>query len=77
MVNFHVQKDLVIISYLSLQFQETLQRIISTLASKNDEIHNFIDMLNQTIQNVQVCLLVFIACMWRGAAFYQVLSALN
>uniref|UniRef100_A0A8V0YK64 Fibronectin type III and SPRY domain containing 1 like n=1 Tax=Gallus gallus TaxID=9031 RepID=A0A8V0YK64_CHICK len=34
--------------------RETLQRIISTLASKNDEIHNFIDMLNQTIQNVQI-----------------------
>ncbi|POI33919.1 hypothetical protein CIB84_002329, partial [Bambusicola thoracicus] len=33
---------------------ETLQRIISTLANKNDEIHNFIDMLNQTIQNVQI-----------------------
>ncbi|XP_031413291.1 FSD1-like protein [Meleagris gallopavo] len=36
------------------RFQETLQRIISTLANKNDEIHNFIDMLNQTIQNVQI-----------------------
>ncbi|XP_021236416.1 FSD1-like protein isoform X2 [Numida meleagris] len=34
--------------------RETLQRIISTLANKNDEIHNFIDMLNQTIQNVQI-----------------------
>ncbi|NXJ12534.1 FSD1L protein, partial [Odontophorus gujanensis] len=33
---------------------ETLQRIISTLGNKNDEIHNFIDMLNQTIQNVQI-----------------------
>ncbi|NXK14039.1 FSD1L protein, partial [Herpetotheres cachinnans] len=33
---------------------ETLQRIVSTLASKNDEIHNFIDMLNHTIKNVQV-----------------------
>ncbi|NXL88392.1 FSD1L protein, partial [Alectura lathami] len=33
---------------------ETLQRIVSTLASKNDEIHNFIDMLNETIKNVQV-----------------------
>ncbi|OXB58765.1 hypothetical protein ASZ78_000529 [Callipepla squamata] len=34
--------------------RETLQRIISTLANKNDEIHSFIDMLNQTIQNVQI-----------------------
>ncbi|XP_042722242.1 FSD1-like protein isoform X1 [Lagopus leucura] len=34
--------------------KETLQRIISTLANKNDEIHNFIGMLNQTIQNVQI-----------------------
>ncbi|NWZ59271.1 FSD1L protein, partial [Haliaeetus albicilla] len=33
---------------------ETLQRIVSTLANKNDEIHNFIDMLNHTIKNVQV-----------------------
>ncbi|KFV49000.1 FSD1-like, partial [Gavia stellata] len=33
---------------------ETLQRIVSTLANKNDEIHNFIDMLNHTINNVQV-----------------------
>ncbi|NXK49637.1 FSD1L protein, partial [Chauna torquata] len=33
---------------------ETLQRIVSTLANKNDEIHNFIDMLNQTIKNVQI-----------------------
>ncbi|XP_059689251.1 FSD1-like protein isoform X1 [Gavia stellata] len=34
--------------------RETLQRIVSTLANKNDEIHNFIDMLNHTINNVQV-----------------------
>ncbi|XP_029860398.1 FSD1-like protein isoform X5 [Aquila chrysaetos chrysaetos] len=34
--------------------KETLQRIVSTLANKNDEIHNFIDMLNHTIKNVQV-----------------------
>ncbi|XP_054666232.1 FSD1-like protein isoform X1 [Grus americana] len=34
--------------------RETLQRIVSTLAIKNDEIHNFIDMLNHTIKNVQV-----------------------
>ncbi|NXJ97757.1 FSD1L protein, partial [Corythaixoides concolor] len=33
---------------------ETLQRIVSTLANKNDEIHNFIDMLKHTIKNVQV-----------------------
>ncbi|NXS53446.1 FSD1L protein, partial [Brachypteracias leptosomus] len=33
---------------------ETLQRIVSTLANKNDEIHNFIDMLNHTIKSVQV-----------------------
>ncbi|NXJ56808.1 FSD1L protein, partial [Spizaetus tyrannus] len=33
---------------------ETLRRIVSTLANKNDEIHNFIDMLNHTIKNVQV-----------------------
>ncbi|NXR18342.1 FSD1L protein, partial [Cinclus mexicanus] len=33
---------------------ETLQRIVSTLVNKNDEIHNFIDMLNHTITNVQV-----------------------
>ncbi|XP_061310974.1 FSD1-like protein isoform X1 [Pezoporus flaviventris] len=34
--------------------RETLQRIVSTLANKNDEIHNFIDILNYTIKNVQV-----------------------
>lgn len=34
--------------------RETLQRIVSTLANKNDEIHNFIDILNHTIKNVQV-----------------------
>ncbi|XP_071311833.1 FSD1-like protein isoform X6 [Agelaius tricolor] len=34
--------------------RETLQRIVSTLVNKNDEIHNFIDMLNHTISNVQV-----------------------
>ncbi|XP_035166090.1 FSD1-like protein isoform X2 [Oxyura jamaicensis] len=33
--------------------RETLQRIVSTLANKNDEIHNFIDTLNHTIRNVQ------------------------
>ncbi|NXX17455.1 FSD1L protein, partial [Podargus strigoides] len=33
---------------------ETLQRIVSTLANKNDELHYFIDMLNRMIQNVQV-----------------------
>ncbi|NXE93825.1 FSD1L protein, partial [Menura novaehollandiae] len=33
---------------------ETLQRIVSTLVNKNDEIHNFIDTLNRTISNVQV-----------------------
>ncbi|XP_062456181.1 FSD1-like protein isoform X1 [Rhea pennata] len=33
--------------------KETLQRIVSTLANKNDEIQNFIDMLNHTIKNVQ------------------------
>ncbi|NWV29085.1 FSD1L protein, partial [Origma solitaria] len=33
---------------------ETLQRIVSTLVNKNDEIHDFIDMLNHTISNVQV-----------------------
>uniref|UniRef100_A0A9L0JGU7 Fibronectin type III and SPRY domain containing 1 like n=1 Tax=Equus asinus TaxID=9793 RepID=A0A9L0JGU7_EQUAS len=33
--------------------QEALQRIISTLASKNDEIQNFIDTLNQTLKGVQ------------------------
>ncbi|XP_061220937.1 FSD1-like protein isoform X4 [Neopsephotus bourkii] len=33
--------------------RETLQRIVSTLANKNDEIHNFIDILNYTIKNVQ------------------------
>ncbi|NWQ86350.1 FSD1L protein, partial [Burhinus bistriatus] len=32
----------------------TLQRIVSNLANKNGEIHNFIDMLNHTIKNVQV-----------------------
>uniref|UniRef100_A0A8B9DUE7 Fibronectin type III and SPRY domain containing 1 like n=1 Tax=Anser cygnoides TaxID=8845 RepID=A0A8B9DUE7_ANSCY len=37
-----------------MPLKETLQRIVSTLANKNDEIHNFIDMLNQTIRNVQV-----------------------
>ncbi|KAM6304196.1 FSD1-like protein isoform 2-T2 [Podargus strigoides] len=34
--------------------RETLQRIVSTLANKNDELHYFIDMLNRMIQNVQV-----------------------
>uniref|UniRef100_A0A9L0RMQ8 Fibronectin type III and SPRY domain containing 1 like n=1 Tax=Equus caballus TaxID=9796 RepID=A0A9L0RMQ8_HORSE len=33
--------------------KEALQRIISTLASKNDEIQNFIDTLNQTLKGVQ------------------------
>ncbi|NXN71302.1 FSD1L protein, partial [Himantopus himantopus] len=33
---------------------ETLQRIVSNLANKNGEIHNFIDMLNHRIKNVQV-----------------------
>ncbi|NXX55167.1 FSD1L protein, partial [Scopus umbretta] len=33
---------------------ETLQRIVSTLAIKNDEIHHFIDMLNHTMTNVQI-----------------------
>ncbi|NWT47182.1 FSD1L protein, partial [Chroicocephalus maculipennis] len=33
---------------------EALQRIVSNLANKNGEIHNFIDMLNHTIKNVQV-----------------------
>ncbi|KAL6080223.1 hypothetical protein STEG23_010344, partial [Scotinomys teguina] len=32
---------------------EALQRIISTLASKNDEIQNFIDTLNHTLKGVQ------------------------
>ncbi|XP_069782272.1 FSD1-like protein isoform X5 [Narcine bancroftii] len=34
--------------------QEELQRIISTLASKDDEIQNFIETLNHTLKNVQV-----------------------
>ncbi|XP_071586261.1 FSD1-like protein isoform X7 [Heliangelus exortis] len=34
--------------------RETLERIVSTLANKNDEIHNFIDMLNHTIKNIQI-----------------------
>ncbi|NXJ64416.1 FSD1L protein, partial [Rostratula benghalensis] len=33
---------------------ETLQRIVSNLANKNGEIHNFIDMLNHTIKNIRV-----------------------
>ncbi|XP_065803076.1 FSD1-like protein isoform X8 [Muntiacus reevesi] len=33
--------------------KEALQRIISTLANKNDEIQNFIDTLNQTLKGVQ------------------------
>ncbi|XP_029460546.1 FSD1-like protein isoform X2 [Rhinatrema bivittatum] len=33
--------------------KEALQRIISTLANKNDEIQNFIDMLNHTLKGVQ------------------------
>uniref|UniRef100_A0A2K5LG01 Fibronectin type III and SPRY domain containing 1 like n=2 Tax=Cercopithecinae TaxID=9528 RepID=A0A2K5LG01_CERAT len=32
---------------------EALQRIISTLANKNDEIQNFIDTLNHTLKGVQ------------------------
>uniref|UniRef100_A0A452QZG2 B-box C-terminal domain-containing protein n=1 Tax=Ursus americanus TaxID=9643 RepID=A0A452QZG2_URSAM len=35
------------------QKEPTLQRIISTLANKNDEIQNFIDTLNQTLKGVQ------------------------
>ncbi|XP_078252139.1 FSD1-like protein isoform X3 [Rhinoraja longicauda] len=34
--------------------REELQRIISTLANKDDEIENFIETLNHTLQNVQV-----------------------
>ncbi|XP_069782264.1 FSD1-like protein isoform X4 [Narcine bancroftii] len=34
--------------------REELQRIISTLASKDDEIQNFIETLNHTLKNVQV-----------------------
>ncbi|KAK2120105.1 FSD1-like protein, partial [Saguinus oedipus] len=33
---------------------EALQRIISTLANKNDEIQNFIDTLNHTLKGVQL-----------------------
>ncbi|XP_006887045.1 PREDICTED: FSD1-like protein [Elephantulus edwardii] len=33
--------------------REALQRIISTLANKNDEIQNFIDTLNHTLKGVQ------------------------
>nr|XP_020857865.1 FSD1-like protein isoform X1 [Phascolarctos cinereus] len=33
--------------------KEALQRIITTLASKNDEIQNFIDTLNHTLKGVQ------------------------
>ncbi|XP_014375089.1 FSD1-like protein isoform X2 [Alligator sinensis] len=33
--------------------KEALQRIISTLANKNDEIQNFIDTLNHTLKGVQ------------------------
>uniref|UniRef100_A0A8D1WGY3 Fibronectin type III and SPRY domain containing 1 like n=1 Tax=Sus scrofa TaxID=9823 RepID=A0A8D1WGY3_PIG len=33
--------------------KEALQRIITTLANKNDEIQNFIDTLNQTLKGVQ------------------------
>ncbi|XP_072879968.1 FSD1-like protein isoform X3 [Hemitrygon akajei] len=34
--------------------REELQRIISTLANKDDEIQNFIETLNHTLKNVQV-----------------------
>uniref|UniRef100_A0A8C9A223 Fibronectin type III and SPRY domain containing 1 like n=1 Tax=Prolemur simus TaxID=1328070 RepID=A0A8C9A223_PROSS len=44
----------IIIRPESINFQqEALQRIISTLASKNDEIQNFIDTLNHTLKGVQ------------------------
>ncbi|KAL8202967.1 UNVERIFIED_CONTAM: FSD1-like protein [Gekko kuhli] len=33
--------------------KEALQRIISTLAHKNDEIQNFIETLNHTLKGVQ------------------------
>ncbi|NXN27379.1 FSD1L protein, partial [Nycticryphes semicollaris] len=33
---------------------ESMQRIVSNLANKNGEIHNFIDMLKHTIENIQV-----------------------
>ncbi|XP_067839439.1 FSD1-like protein isoform X3 [Heptranchias perlo] len=34
--------------------REALQRIITTLANKDDEIQNFIEILNHTLKNVQV-----------------------
>ncbi|OWK54525.1 FSD1-like protein [Lonchura striata] len=34
--------------------RETLQRIVSALVNKKNEIHSFIDMLKQTISNIQV-----------------------
>uniref|UniRef100_A0A4W3HHE6 Fibronectin type III and SPRY domain containing 1 like n=1 Tax=Callorhinchus milii TaxID=7868 RepID=A0A4W3HHE6_CALMI len=34
-------------------FDEALQRIITTLANKDDEIQNFIETLNHTLKNVQ------------------------
>ncbi|XP_030050185.1 FSD1-like protein isoform X2 [Microcaecilia unicolor] len=36
-----------------MSLKEALQRIISTLANKNDEIQNFIDTLNHTLKGVQ------------------------
>lgn len=34
--------------------QDALQRIIATLANKNEELHNFIETLNHTLGRVQV-----------------------
>lgn len=34
--------------------QEALHRIISTLANKNEELQNFLDMVNGTLSGLQV-----------------------
>lgn len=34
--------------------KDALQRIIATLANKNEELHNFIETLNHTLDRVQV-----------------------
>lgn len=51
------------ISDVTYLFQESLRKIITTLALKNEEIQNFICCLKQSLQNLDVrnrnCMLFF------------------
>lgn len=40
--------------FLFVFLQDALQRIIATLANKNEELQNFIETLNHTLGQVQV-----------------------